>query len=257
MPDAYLITGQVMHERLRPIENRFVYRVFSLLCNVDRLGALDHWWFGVDRFHLIGMRSRDYGDGTPGPWMRRILGEAGLPADGEIWLLTFPRIFGFAFNPVSFWYCHNSHGELIAVLADVRNTFGERHRYLVSSAGHLPIQPNQPLLCKKIFHVSPFCEIDGNYEFRFRETKDTILVGIDYFDRDGLLLKTAIGGRRHQFSAASVLSALVRQPWLTVQIVVNIHTQALRLWLRRVKFFRKPPPPVQELSRSISEERRA
>lgn len=257
MTDAYLITGQVMHQRMRPVQNRFVYRVFSIFCNVDHIDSIDHWWFGIDRPHFIGLRKKDYGEGAPGAWMRRILADAGLPIDGEIWLMTFPRVFGYVFNPVSFWYCHNSRGELIALLADVRNTFGERHRYLLTARDYLPIEANQPLRCRKVFHVSPFCEVEGHYEFRLRETEQAVFVGIDYFDADGLLLKTAIGGRRQHFDASNVLSALVRQPWLTFQIVFNIHLQALRLWRKRLKFFHKPAPPKHELSQSQTEESRA
>jgi DUF1365 family protein len=254
MANAYLIRGQVMHERMRPVRNRFVYRIFSLLCDVDRLGELDHWWFGIDRAHPIGLRRQDYGEGAPGAWMRRILADAGLPGGGEIWLLTFPRVFGYVFNPVSFWYCYDKQGELVALLADVRNTFGERHRYLLSGNGRTAIRPDQVLRCRKVFHVSPFCEVQGHYEFHLRDTADSLFVGIDYFDSDGLLLKTAIGGQRERFDACNVLSALARQPLLTLQVVFGIHFQALRLWRRGLKFFRKPPPPQRELSQSSSDE---
>lgn len=257
MADAYFVTGQVMHERVRPIRNHFVYPVFSVFCNVDRLDALDHWWFGVDRLHFIGLRQKDYGDGAPGTWMRNILAGAGLPTDGEIWLLTFPRVLGYVFNPVSFWYCHNRQGDLIALLADVKNTFGERHQYLLTGAERSAIQADDLLRCRKMFHVSPFCEVAGHYQFRLRERGESLYVGIDYVDNDGLLLKTAISGVRHSFDSRAVLSALVRQPFLTFLIVARIHLQALRLWIKGVNFFRKPPPPAQELSHSNSQESQA
>jgi DUF1365 family protein len=261
MKDAQLIVGQVMHERLRPVRNRFVYPVFCVLCNVDRLAELNCWWFGVDRFHAIGLRHSDYGDGQPGPWIRRLLAEAGLPRcgdaegdrAGDIRLMTFPRVFGYAFNPVSFWYCRNGQGELVALLADVRNTFGERHRYLLTAPDDSPIRPDQVLRCRKVFHVSPFCAVEGHYEFRLRDTEETVFVGIDYVDSAGLLLKTAIGGRRLPFAARHVWAALLGQPLLTVGIVVRIHLQALRLWRRGLRIFRKPPPPGRELSHSHSE----
>lgn len=254
MDSAFLLVGQVMHERLRPIRNRFVYPVFFLRCNVDKLAELDRWWFGVDRLHLLGLRQRDYGDGQPGPWMRRILAEAKLPQDGEIWLQTFPRVLGYAFNPVSFWYCHDAQGRLIALLADVRNTFGERHRYLLSAPGEegevTAIEPGQRLHCRKVFHVSPFCEVAGHYEFRLRDTDATGFVGIDYHDRDGLLLRTAVGGQRQPFDRRHVWRAVLRQPLLTFGVVARIHLQAFHLWRRKVVFFRKPAPPVQTLSHS-------
>lgn len=253
MKHAQLIVGQVMHERLRPVCNRFVYPVFCVLCDVDRLDELDSWWFGIDRPHPIGLRRKDYGDGQPGPWMRRLLAQAGLACDGEIWLMTFPRVLGYVFNPVSFWYCRNAEGELIALLADVSNTFGERHRYLLSAPDDRPIRQDDVLRCRKVFHVSPFCEIEGHYEFRLRDTADTAFVGIDYVDNMGLLLKTAISGRRLAFEARTVWGALIKQPLLTAGIVIRIHLQALRLWRRGLRVFRKPPPPERELSRSPSE----
>lgn len=255
MDGAFLLVGQVMHRRLRPLQNHFVYPVFFLRCNVDRLDDLDRWWFGVDRPHPIGLRRSDYGDGDPGSWMRRLLTEAGLPSDGEIWLQTFPRLFGFAFNPVSFWYCHAANGDLVALLADVRNTFGERHRYLLSAPDGGAIGPDQPLHCRKIFHVSPFCQVAGHYRFRVRDTEQAAFVGIDYLDQDGLLLRTAIGGRRQPFDRRHVLGALLRQPFLTFGIVWRIHWQALRLWRGKLTVFRKPAPPENDLSYSHTEGR--
>lgn len=244
---ALLLTGQVMHERLRPTRNRFVYPVFCVRVNLDRLAGLSRWWFGVNRWRLLSLFVRDYGprDGSDlATWMRAQLAEAGLPNDGPIWLQTFPRLFGYAFNPVSFWYCHDSAGQLRALLAEVNNTFGERHRYLLAAGDAAPIGPGTTLTCRKSFHVSPFCEVEGHYEFRLRESAGTAFTGIDYFDRDGLLLRTSVGGRKQPFSRAQVLSAVLRQPLLTFGVVARIHRQALRLWLRKVPFHTKPAPPA-------------
>eukprot|EP01037_Dinobryon_pediforme_P019287 gene19287-19681_t len=127
---AYLLRGQVMHERLRPVHHRFVYPVFCVRLNLARLAEAGNIWFGIDRRRLMSLRMRDYGprDGSSlDAWMRLQLSQAGLPADGEIWLQTFPRVFGIVFNPVSFWYCHDSNGVLRAVLAEVNNTFGQTY----------------------------------------------------------------------------------------------------------------------------------
>ncbi|WP_308419671.1 DUF1365 domain-containing protein [Chitinimonas koreensis] len=170
-----------------------------------------------------------------------------------MWLQTFPRLFGYAFNPVSFWYCHDAAGQLIALLADVRNTFGERHRYLLSAEGAAPIAVGQVLQCRKVFHVSPFCQVEGRYQFRLRDTAASAFVGIDYFDRAGLLLRTSVGGRRRPFTFRQLWGAVLRQPLLTFGIVARIHLQALRLWYRKVPFFAKPSPPEQALSHSHTE----
>src|SRR5271165_1651037 len=133
---ALLIRGHVMHERLRPLRNRFVYPVFYLRLDLARLHEIESAWFGIDRWRPVSIRIRDYGprDGSDlASWMRATLAGVGIAADGPIWLQTFPRIFGFVFNPVSFWHCYDKQEKLRAVLAEVNNTFGETHRYLLTA----------------------------------------------------------------------------------------------------------------------------
>ena len=251
-PAAILIRGQVMHHRLRPAVNRFVYPVFCVRVNLDRLGELTSGWFGVNCWRPLSMRTADYGprDGTAlAGWMRDVLTREGINADGEIWLQTFPRVLGFVFNPVSFWLCHDRQGGLRAVLAEVNNTFGEHHHYLLTAADHQCITDESVLGCRKLMHVSPFCPVEGRYAFRFRESAGQSFVGIDYHDATGLLIKTSIGGHKQPFTTATLRCALLAQPLLTLGVVARIHWQALRLWLKKVPFFRKPAPPVLPLTK--------
>ena len=244
-----LIRGQVMHRRLRPAVHRFVYPVFYVRVNLARLDELNSFWFGVNRWRPAALRTRDYGarDGSDlQSWMRNMLHQAGLDADGEIWLQTFPRLFGYVFNPVSFWYCHDRSGALKAVLAEVNNTFGESHRYLLGS--DQPITAQTELFSKKNMHVSPFCEVDGHYRFQFREAQQTSFISLEYFDKQGLLLKTALGGLCSDLTPAGIRSAILRQPWLTCSIVFGIHWQAFRLWLKDVPWFSKPAAPKSNLT---------
>ncbi|WP_018152742.1 DUF1365 domain-containing protein [Leeia oryzae] len=246
-PAAILIRGQVMHHRLRPAVNRFVYPVFCVRLNLDRLNELSSRWFGVNRWRPLSIRTADYGPRNATPlagWMREVLTREGVVVDGEIWLQTFPRVLGFVFNPVSFWFCHDRQGGLKAVLAEVNNTFGEHHHYLLTAPGGERIHNDTVLLCRKLMHVSPFCPVEGRYAFRFRESADHSFVGIDYHDRNGLLIKTSIGGHKQPFAATSLRQAFMTQPLLTLGVVARIHWQALRLWLKKVPFFRKPAPPV-------------
>jgi uncharacterized protein len=251
-PDAaFLVVGQVLHERLRPRHNRFVYPVFALRCDVDRLDTLDQFWFGIDRWRPLSLQRRDYGPrdgGALGPWIRRHLAAAGLPADGAIWLQTMPRVFGYAFNPVNFWYCHDRGGALRAVLAEVNNTFGKHHAYLLAAPGGAPIDARSALACRKVLHVSPFCAVRGGYRFRIRDTARTAFTAIDYDDDDGLLIHTTIGGHRLPFTPRNLAGVLLRQPLLTFGVIARIHWQALRLWLRRVPLHRKPAQPPTGLS---------
>ena len=239
-----LLRGQVMHQRMRPVPHRFVYPVFYIRVNLARLHELNSFWFGVNKSRPASLRTRDYGarDGSDlQTWMRALLQREGIEADGEIWLQTFPRLFGFVFNPVSFWYCHDRNGALQAVLAEVNNTFGESHRYLLSSSE--PITLDTELISKKNMHVSPFCAVTGQYRFQFRETDGSSFISLDYFDEQGLLIKTALGGRSRAMTAGEIRNAVLRQPWLICSVVFGIHWQALRLWIKGVPWFSKPAAP--------------
>lgn len=251
----WLMFGRVMHERVRPAHNRFVYPVFCLRFDLSRLAARREWWFGVGRWRLLGIDPRDYGpcDGSDLlAWIRGELAQAGVPDDGRVWLQTFPRVLGYAFNPVSFWFCEDRDGNLRALLAEVRNTFGERHRYLLCAHDGMPIVADTRLICAKTFHVSPFCRIEGRYEFRVRETPATGYVAIDYHDGEGLLIRTSIGLRKTPLTAWGAVRAVARQPWLSFGVVARIHWQALHLWLKGVPFYGKHPQPLPRASRRDS-----
>jgi DUF1365 family protein len=242
---AWLMSGRVMHERLRPVRHRFAYPVFCIRCDLARLTELRSWWFGVDRLRPLSLMTRDYGacDGTdPRRWMLARLAAAGIDLDGgAIWLQTFPRVFGYAFNPVSFWLCYDRDGALRALLAEVRNTFGQRHAYMLTADNHAPIDAHTPLQCAKTLHVSPFCKIEGHYTFRIRDNARGSTIWVDYHDAHGRVIRTTIALAKHPLSRGRALRALLRQPLLTAGIVARIHWQALRLWLKKVPFHGSRP----------------
>jgi uncharacterized protein len=254
---AWLMSGRVMHERLRPVRHRFVYPVFCVRCDLSRLAELHSAWFGVDRLRPLSLMTRDYGacDGTDLlAWIRARLAAAGLDLEGgSVWLQTFPRLFGYAFNPVSFWLCYDRHGDLRALLAEVRNTFGQRHSYLLKAPDDGPIDAHTPLQCAKTLHVSPFCTVEGHYAFRIRENGRGASICIDYHDAQGLAIRTAIALTRQPLSRGPALRALLRQPLLTVGVVARIHWQALRLWLKKVPFYGSRPPHPHSTQTTIQE----
>ena len=250
---AELLTGSVMHHRLRPVEHRFAYRLFFLRLPLSSLETAQNTLFSLNRFNLSSFHFRDHGarDGThPLAWIRALLGREGLAAaDGEVWLQCFPRILGYVFNPVSFWFCHARDGSLHAILAEVSNTFGEHHAYLLAHPDGRRIEDGDPLTARKAFHVSPFFPVAGSYAFRFLNTGGTRLARIDYLDESGPLLLTSISGRGRPLTAARILGAFASHPLMTLATMGRIHWQAVRLWAKRVPFFSKPVPPLEDVTR--------
>lgn len=249
MKGAQLGFGQVRHARLRPVRRAFAYPTFFLLLPMRELRANGSGALARNRRAAIAFHDSDHGDGRGDAlaWLDETLRREGIAdADGEAWLHCYPRVLGFAFKPVSFWYCHRADGTLRAVLVEVNNTFGERHCYLLDAPAWGAEQ-----VARKVFHVSPFCPVEGRYRMRFllAPQRRRTVVRIDYDDASGALLQTSVSGELRPATAAALRAALWRQPLLTLGIVARIHWQALRLWLRRVPFFPKPRPPAGLLSR--------
>lgn len=245
--------GGVMHARLRPRKNTFRYRVFFMRLPLSKLHCISRFLFSVNRWNLFSFHYRDHGarDGTaPEPWIRELLMREGVKtADGEVVLQMFPRVLGYVFNPVSFWLCHDCDGGLRAILCEVNNTFGEHHNYLLTQPDGGVIKPDDVLEARKVFHVSPFCEVVGKYAFRFRSEGPLCHVNIDYDDANGRLLLTSIWGRASPFNAGQLLKAFFFYPWMTLAVMARIHLQALKLWIRGVPYIPKPLPPQQETTR--------
>ena len=255
-----LCTGTVMHERFASKQNQaaqnFRYPLFFLAIPLSAFTApqgTDNFWFGVERARPLSLRYRDHGacDGSaPEPWIRSLLAREGISAaDGEVVLQSFPRIFGFVFNPVSFWFCHDTSGSLRAVLCEVRNTFGEYHNYLVAHEDQRPINASDSLLARKVFHVSPFFPVAGEYHFRFELSAQRRFVSIDYWLDGERVLTTVLSGEPQALTATSARRALLRQPLLTLAVVWRIHWQAFRLWRKRATFHSRPNPPLQRTTR--------
>jgi uncharacterized protein len=250
-----LVAGAIMHRRTRPTLNAFRYPAFCLRLPLSRLHDLEASGVRCNRRGLVSFHERDHGprDGTPlAVWVRQLLAREGIIADGEIVLHAFPRMLGYVFNPVTFWVCHDAAGGVRAVLAEVSNTFGETHRYLLAHADGRPLASGETLVARKRFHVSPFCPVRGHYAFRFRFGDDRWLARVDYFDGEGgpaPLLETSISGSVQPLPAHAA-SLFLRYRWFTLGVVTRIHWQAAKLWWRRVPFFSKPAPPGASLSRN-------
>ncbi len=251
MPDnqALLGTGVVRHRRLRPREHAFQYPTYFLMLPLRTLRQAPAPALPRNRFGLLSFYDRDHGDGRADAlgWLDELLaGEGVHGADGEVWLHTYPRVLGYAFKPVSFWHCHRADGTLAAIVVEVNNTFGERHCYLLAGP---ELAYGRELRARKVFHVSPFSDVQGSYRFRFMRTAQRTVACVDHDDDAGPLLLTSVSGRLEPLTAPSVRAAFFGLPLMTLGVILRIHLQALRLWVKRVPFFRKPAPPPTLVSR--------
>ena len=248
--------GQVRHTRLRPAHHAFAYPTAFLMLPMRSLAqGSGTSALAINRRGWLSFQDMDHGDGRSAAkggslaWMENLLAHEGIEdADGEIWLQTFPRVLGHTFKPVSFWYAHRANGSLAAIVAEVNNTFGERHCYLLPAPRY-----GQVLQSRKVFHVSPFAAVEGGYRFRFMRTKrdgvERLVARVDHDDAHGPLIETSWSGTLEPATAQALRRVAWRYPLLTLGVVARIHWHALLLWLKKVPFWRKPEPPRDFVTR--------
>lgn len=245
--------GEVRHARLKPVRNAFVYGTYFLLLPMRSIARNGAGALAFNKSAALSFFDVDHGDGrSPAQggalaWLDALLLSEGIEgADGEVWLHCYPRVLGYTFKPVSFWYCHRQDGSLRAIVVEVNNTFGERHCYLLDRP-----QYGVEQRATKVFHVSPFCAVEGGYRFRFMVTPDRrrTVARIDYDDVTGPLLETSVSGTLELLTAQLVRRALWTYPAMTLGVMARIHWQAVRLFFKKVRFFRKPLPPASFTTR--------
>jgi hypothetical protein len=250
---ALIGTGIVRHHRLRPVDHAFAYRTYFLMLPMRRLRTEPCAALARNRFGLLAFHDRDHGDGRDDAlaWLDALLQAEGIAdASGEVWLQTYPRVLGYVFKPVSFWYCQRADGTLAAIVVEVNNTFGERHCYLLAGE---QLGYGRDLQARKVFHVSPFSHTVGGYRFRFLRSAspngERCVARIDHEDADGALLQTSLSGRLAPLTPASVRAAFFGIPMMSFGVIARIHWQALRVWLKRVPYVKKPAPPETFVTR--------
>lgn len=237
--DAAIYAGSVVHKRLRPKPHAMKYAVFTLLLDVEKIDALSGRLrlFSRNRFNVFSFYDSDHGagDGTPALEVARAcLKGAGRESDGrQILLLSYPRIFGYVFNPLSVFYVYAPGGRLETLIYEVNNTFGERTSYVVAAGaeqlGHVFSQA-----CRKTMYVSPFASGKGGYSFRITDPHGEALVAVLLSDGDGALIKTHFRGTREEVTDARLALLLLRYPLLTLKVIAAIHWEALKLWLKGI-----------------------
>ena len=240
--------GQVRHTRLKPVQHAFNYSTYFLMLPMRTLAKGLTTALSRNRWAALSFYDKDHGDGRENAlsWLDELLINEGIDdATGEVWLHCYPRVFGYTFKPVSFWYCHAADNSLRAVVVEVNNTFGERHCYLLDKPTFGAEQR-----ASKVFHVSPFNHVEGNYRFRFVTTANSTLARVDYDDATGPLLETSVSGQLETLNYKSIRKAVWRYPAMTFGIMARIHWQALKLWKKRMVFIPKANLPDQFVSRS-------
>jgi hypothetical protein len=241
-----LYRGAVLHRRIRPKAHRLRYRVFWTLLDLDEVGALGKRlrFFSLDRFNLISFHAADHGDSRQSglrAFVEEKLRGAGIKAaGGRIRILTMPRVLGYVFNPISVYFCDDADGHAAAVLYEVNNTFGQRHFYV--AAVDPDAAPGAMLRhgCAKDFYVSPFLGMDLAYRFQIAPPGERVVLSVNVSDEAGPLIATSMVGERAPLDDPTVLRTALAFPFLTLKVIVGIHWEALKLWLKGVPLTKRP-----------------
>jgi DUF1365 family protein len=254
--------GDVLHARLRPFEHRFTYKVFSVFLDIDDLAGRRSLagFFGLNRFNILSFYEKDHGSGQVGnlrTWAEERLTSEGIETKpAKIHLLCYPRFFGYVFNPLSVYYCYADDGSLLALIYEVSNTFGEKHVYVgrvTAGKGEAGFARQK---AEKVFHVSPFLDVDGAYKFRFNDPKamdNTLKLSVQNVDKAGPRLHTQFDARGQELNTRTVLKGFFGYPLMTLKVIGAIHFEAFRIWRKGAKFHKKPMPPVHGQSSATSQ----
>ena len=236
-----IYNGTVIHKRFKPKLHFFKYRVFSLLIDLSDLNNLgkDITFFSYNHFNLISFFDKDHGERDGSSlieWVKKYLDENDINSkDIRIKLLCYPRILGYVFNPLSVFFVYDNNKNLISILYEVKNTFGEQHTYIFKIENDHLLQHN----CSKKFHVSPFIEMNCNYFFRILKPSEKISVVIDQYQLDEKILFASQDGKRVDFNSKELLKSYAKHPLMTFKIILAIHFEAFKLWLKGIKFIKK------------------
>ena len=236
-----IYNGTVVHKRFKPKIHFFKYQVFSLLIDLSELKILDQKinFFSYNSFNLISFFDKDHGDRDGSSlieWVKKNLKENKIISENiKIKLLCYPRIFGYVFNPLSVFYVYDKNEELISILYEVKNTFGEQHTYIFKVENNNLLQHN----CEKKFHVSPFIEMDCNYFFRILKPTEKISVIIDQYQSNEKILYASQDGIRRDFTSSELIRSYLKHPLMTFKIIIAIHFEAFKLWTKGIKYIKK------------------
>ena len=261
MVEPKILFAKTYHKRLIPRINQFSYKLYYLVFSINRLSGLSRGlFFGVNKHRLMSFFEKDHFPKKDfSTWIKNVLKENDITFElGDVVLMAMPRILGYVFNPVSFWFCIDKKGELRAVLAEVRNTFGESHNYLCYNTDQSVIEQSDDILAKKIFHVSPFIKREGFYKFKFLYKKNSKEIGvwIDYYDQEGKkLLVTNVYGKIAPYNIKNLLKSFIFFPFVTLKTIMMIHYQAMKIVCKGISYITLPVQMTKTLSSVIKTKR--
>ena len=240
--NSFIYSGNVVHKRFKPKVHYFKYKVFSLLIDLSEIESLEKNLkiFSFNKFNIISFYNKDHGarDGSSiKDWVINNLKKNNIDTnDIKIKLLCYPRIFGYVFNPLSVFYIYDKNLNLISILYEVKNTFGEQHTYIFKTGiRHNLLQH----MCKKKFHVSPFIEMNCIYFFRLLKPGNKISIIIDQNDEDGKILYASQDGIKSDLTNVNLIKSYLKHPLMTFKIILAIHFEAFRIWTKGIKFIKK------------------
>lgn len=243
--ESAIYVGTVGHTRVRPRIHKLKYQVFSCLFDCDRLEETSRKLrlFSYNRGNLFSLHDRDFGNGGPiGDYLKQISHDAGMADEIERYsMLCYPRIFGYAFNPLTVYFGYDKAGDVSLIVYEVNNTFGERKTYVIRAGSNENGVIAQE--CEKEFYVSPFNATEGKYSFHVTPPGEELTVGVALRNQDGPILKAYFRGERHELSDTGLLKGLLRTGWMTVKVTAGIHIEAARLWMKGLRLVPRPPAP--------------
>ena len=242
MINSYIYNGSVIHKRFKPKKHFFKYKVFSLFIDLSELPKLNSNlnFFSLNKFNLISFYEKDHGDRDGSSlfeWVKNNLSKNSISTENiKVKLLCYPRILGYVFNPLSIFFVYDKNENLISILYEVKNTFGEQHTYVFKVENENKLVQNN---CSKKFHVSPFIEMECNYFFRILNPGKKLSVIIDQYDKEGKILFASQDGERSDLTSKNLMKSYAKHPLMTFKIISAIHFEAFKLWIKGIKFIKK------------------